>query len=39
VPQSAPGRNVPGSRDAYEVVLFGSEERKKFARFRGRKEI
>jgi hypothetical protein len=35
MPQSAPGMDVPGSSDAYEVVLFGKDGRKRFARFRG----
>jgi hypothetical protein len=39
MPQSAPGMDVPGASDAYEVVLFGKDERKRFGRFRGRKEI
>jgi hypothetical protein len=39
MPQSAPGMDVPGASDVYEVVLFGPEGRKRFARFRRRKEI
>jgi hypothetical protein len=39
MPQSAPGMDVPGSSDVYEVVMFGSEGRKRYGRFRGRKEI
>ena len=39
MPQSAPGMDVPGSSDVYEVILFGPAGRKRFARFRGRKEI
>ncbi len=39
MPQSSPGMDVPGASDVYEVVLFGSEGRKRFGRFRGRKEI
>ena len=39
MPQSSPGMDVPGANDVYEVVLFGGEGRKRFGRFRGRKEI
>ncbi len=39
MPQSAPGMDVPGSSDVYEVVLFGPGGTKRFAKFRGRKEI
>lgn len=39
MPQSSPGMDVPGASDVYEVILFGPAGRKKFARFRGRKEI
>jgi hypothetical protein len=39
MPQSSPGMDVPGSNNVYEVVLFGPEGRKKYAKFRGRREI
>jgi len=39
MPQSSPGMDVPGSNDVYEVILFGPAGRKRYARFRGRKEI
>jgi hypothetical protein len=39
MPQSSPGMDVSGSNDVYEVILFGPAGRKKYARFRGRREI
>lgn len=39
MPQSSPGMDVPGAKDVYEVVLFGADGRKRFGRFRGRKEV
>lgn len=39
MPQSSPGMDVPGASDVYEVVLFGTEGRRMFGRFRGRKEV
>lgn len=40
MPQSAPGMDVPGATDTYDVVLFGPRHlRRRYARFRGRREI
>jgi len=39
MPQSAPGMDVPGARDAYDVILFGPQGRRRYARFVGRREI
>jgi hypothetical protein len=39
MPQSSPGMDVPGARDAYDVVLFGPSGQRRYARFQGRKEI
>lgn len=39
MPQSAPGMDVPGARDAYDVILFGATGRRRYARFVGRREI
>lgn len=35
MPQSAPGMDVPGSSDAYEVVLFGKDGRKSMGGLEG----
>jgi hypothetical protein len=39
MPASAPGMDVPGANDAYDVMLFSPHVRKRFARFQGLKEI
>lgn len=39
MPQSSPGMDVPGSNDVYEVILFGPNARRRYARFRGHREI
>jgi hypothetical protein len=39
MPASAPGMDVPGASDAYEVVLFGPSVQKRYARYQGRREI
>ena len=39
MPQSAPGMNVPGARDIYDVILFGPSGRRRYARFQGEREI
>jgi hypothetical protein len=39
MPASAPGMDVPGASDAYDVVLFGPSGQKRFARYRGRSEV
>lgn len=39
MPASAPGMDVPGADDAYDVVLFGASERKRYARYRGRRKL
>jgi hypothetical protein len=39
MPQSAPGMDVPGASDIYEVMLFGASVQKRYARYRGLREI
>jgi hypothetical protein len=39
MPQSAPGMDVPGASDIYDVVLFGPAGMRRYGRFRGRNEI
>ena len=39
MPASAPGMDVPGARDIYDVILFGSAGRRRYARFQGRREF
>ena len=39
MPQSAPGMDVPGARDSYDVILFGPAGRRRYARFQGRREL
>ncbi len=39
MPQSSPGMDVPGVNDAYDVILFGPQGRRRYARFVGRREI
>jgi hypothetical protein len=39
MPQSAPGMDVPGANDIYEVILFGPSGRRRYARFEGRREL
>ena len=39
MPQSAPGMDVPGARDIYDVILFSDNGRRRYARFQGLQEI
>jgi hypothetical protein len=39
MPQSVPGMDVPGANDTYDVILFGPQGRRRYARFQGRREI
>jgi hypothetical protein len=39
MPSSAPGMDVPGASDAYEVTLFGTSVQKRYALYRGLREI
>ena len=39
MPQSAPGMDVPGASDIYEVTLFGGPVQKRYARYQGLREI
>ncbi|MCF8476767.1 MAG: DUF411 domain-containing protein [Pseudolabrys sp.] len=39
MPQSSPGMDVPGATDSYDVILFGPAGQRRFARYRGRREI
>lgn len=39
MPAGAPGMDVPGAHDAYDVILFGPSGRRRFARFQGLREI
>jgi hypothetical protein len=39
MPASAPGMDVPGAADVYEVVLFGAPGQSRYARYRGRQMI
>ena len=39
MPSSAPGMDVPGARDIYDVILFGPSGRRRYARFQGRREL
>ncbi len=39
MPQSAPGMDVPGASDIYDVTLFGPSLQKRYARYRGLREV
>ena len=39
MPDSSPGMDVSGATDAYDVTLFGPSGQRRYARYRGRKEI
>jgi hypothetical protein len=39
MPSSAPGMDVPGASDAYDVTLFGAFGQRRYARFQGLREI
>jgi hypothetical protein len=39
MPQSAPGMDVPGATDVYEVTLFGGGAPKRYARYQALREI
>lgn len=39
MPPSAPGMDVAGASDIYEVTLFGAPGQKRYARYQGRREI
>ncbi len=39
MPSSAPGMDVPGASDIYEVTLFGASRQERYARFQGLREI
>jgi len=39
MPQSAPGMDIPGASDLYEVTLFGGSVQKRYARYQGLREI
>lgn len=39
MPGSAPGMDVPGAGDSYDVVLFGAAGAKRYARYQGRRKI
>jgi hypothetical protein len=39
MPPSAPGMDVPGARDTYDVILFGPSGQRRYARFQGRREL
>lgn len=39
MPASAPGMDVPGAADVYEVVLFGAPGQTRYARYRGHQTI
>jgi hypothetical protein len=39
MPQSAPGMDVPGARDIYDVILFGAAGQRRYARFQGLREL
>ena len=39
MPQSAPGMDIPGASDLYEVTLFGGTVQKRYARYQGLREI
>jgi len=39
MPASAPGMDVPGARDSYDVVLFGAAGARRYARYQGRRKL
>ncbi len=39
MPPSAPGMDVAGASDIYDVILFGAFGRRRYARFQGRREL
>jgi len=39
MPSSAPGMNMPGASDIYDVTLFGTSGQERYARFQGLREI
>lgn len=39
MPPSAPGMDVPGATDVYDVTLFGTSMQRRYARYRGLREI
>jgi hypothetical protein len=39
MPSSAPGMDVPGASDIYDVTLFGASAQKRYARYRGLREV
>jgi hypothetical protein len=39
MPSSAPGMDVAGATDVYDVTLFGASVQKRYARYRGLREI
>lgn len=39
MPASAPGMDVPGADDVYDVILFGPSAQRRYARYRGHREI
>jgi hypothetical protein len=39
MPQSAPGMDVAGAHDVYDVILFGPSGRRRYARLQGLREL
>ena len=39
MPASAPGMDVPGASDLYDVTLFGASAQKRYARYQGLREV
>jgi hypothetical protein len=39
MPSSAPGMDVPGATDVYDVTLFGASMQRRYARYRGLREV
>ena len=39
MPSSAPGMDVPGATDVYDVTLFGTSMQRRYARYRGLREV
>ena len=39
MPSSAPGMDVPGATDVYDVTLFGASVQRRYARYRGLREV
>ena len=38
-PSSAPGMDIPGASDIYDVTLFGASVQKRYARYQGLREV